>query len=281
MARIRQFKPEFFSDAKMARASRDARLLFFGLLSEADDEGRLVDSPKRLAGCVFPFDEDVTPKRMAQWLDELLSLQVVLRYSVNGEGFLLVRRFKTHQKIARPRRSSLPAPPDDIHSARELHADDVQDALPMQEECIADLGNKGTRGQGVEGTRDKRAAKATGLPPDFMVDDDLRAWASQRVPGLDLTAETERFKDHHQAKGSTFKDWRAAWRTWMSRSEDFKPSTSTNGKGRTPIVQRSWEAIERGLAYSEGGNRDDVDTSADAQLLAGTQRQLATGTDPA
>lgn len=30
------------------------------------------------------------------------------------------------------------------------------------------------------------------------------------------------FKDHHLSKGSKFKDWKAAWRTWMRNSVEFK-----------------------------------------------------------
>ena len=111
MARIRQFKPSFFTDDKVGRLSRDARLFFFGVLSEADDEGRLVDSPKRLAGVVFPFDDDVTPKKVERWINELAEQQMVVRYTHGGGRFLYVRKFKDHQKMSHPTPSSLPPPP--------------------------------------------------------------------------------------------------------------------------------------------------------------------------
>lgn len=59
MARIRTIKPEFWQHPKVMRVSRDARLLFLGLLNEVDDEGRMRWSAKRVAGVVFPGDEDV------------------------------------------------------------------------------------------------------------------------------------------------------------------------------------------------------------------------------
>jgi hypothetical protein len=111
MARIRQFKPGFFTDDKVGRLSRDARLFFFGVLSEADDEGRLVDAPKRLAGVIYPFDEDVTPKKVERWINELEAQQMVLRYQHEGGRFLYVRKFKDHQKMSHPTPSTLPPPP--------------------------------------------------------------------------------------------------------------------------------------------------------------------------
>ena len=111
MARIRQFKPGFFTDDKVGRLSRDARLFFFGVLSESDDEGRLVDAPKRLAGVIYPFDDDVTPKKVEKWLDELVAQRMVLRYTHEGGKFLYIRKFKDHQKMSHPTPSSLPPPP--------------------------------------------------------------------------------------------------------------------------------------------------------------------------
>ena len=40
MARSRVIKPEFWSDEKLARVSREARLLYIGLWSTCDDAGR-------------------------------------------------------------------------------------------------------------------------------------------------------------------------------------------------------------------------------------------------
>lgn len=66
--------------------------------------------------------------------------------------------------------------------------------------------------------------RATTAPDTFDIDDALRDWAREKKIIADLDGETERFLDHHRAKGNTFKDWRAAWRTWMSRSRDYAPT---------------------------------------------------------
>jgi hypothetical protein len=63
--------------------------------------------------------------------------------------------------------------------------------------------------------------RATPAPDDFTVDPALREWAAEKGIRADLDTETEKFLDHHRAKGSTFLDWRAAWRTWMNNATKF------------------------------------------------------------
>lgn len=112
MTRIRTIKPTFWTSQTLARVSRDARLVFAGLFNEADDEGRLPDSPKRLAGAVFPFDDDVTAEWMSDRLTELASVGALVRYEVGGSRFISIPQFNKHQVINRPRPSAIPPPFD-------------------------------------------------------------------------------------------------------------------------------------------------------------------------
>lgn len=111
--RIRTLKPEASRDEKIGRLSRDARLLFFtGLVSLADDEGRMRAMPSALIGDVFPYDDDITPAKVTRWLGEIEREQLILRYKVDSVEYLAIRHFKRHQQINRPRPSVLPPPPD-------------------------------------------------------------------------------------------------------------------------------------------------------------------------
>ena len=58
MARIRTIKPEFWADEKLGPMSPIDRLVFLGLMSLADDAGRLIDSVKALDGALFPYTDD-------------------------------------------------------------------------------------------------------------------------------------------------------------------------------------------------------------------------------
>ena len=110
MARIRTVKPELFSSFTMSSVSIPARFLFVGLLTEADDAGRLMDSPKKLCGILFPHDENVTERKVAQWLNELVDAGCINRYSAGQGRYLFFPNWTDHQKISHPTESKFPEP---------------------------------------------------------------------------------------------------------------------------------------------------------------------------
>lgn len=110
--RIRTLKPEMWADEKVGALSRDARLLFVGLITMADDEGRLRAMLSSIRGFVFPYDEDVTTTRLVKWMDELASCGLIVCYDAGGFGYYALPGWHKHQRITRATRSQLPAPPD-------------------------------------------------------------------------------------------------------------------------------------------------------------------------
>lgn len=113
MSRIRTIKPEFWEDEKVGRMSRDARLLFLGLISTADDQGRFRAHPSRVASAVFPYDE-IPRVEVSAWLRELEALRVIAVYVVDGETYGAIRSWARHQKVDHPAQPRLPAPPDEM-----------------------------------------------------------------------------------------------------------------------------------------------------------------------
>jgi hypothetical protein len=67
--------------------------------------------------------------------------------------------------------------------------------------------------------RPKVVAARTRIPADWKPDDAGVAFARDR--GVAIPNETQRFIDHHQAKGSLMADWKAAWRTWCGMAVQF------------------------------------------------------------
>ena len=68
----------------------------------------------------------------------------------------------------------------------------------------------------------KRAAQ---LPGDFSPNEQHRELASQL--GLNLSESFSAFSDYHKSKGSTFKDWDAALRTWLRNDRKFSQGKRT------------------------------------------------------
>ena len=62
--------------------------------------------------------------------------------------------------------------------------------------------------------------RATPFQKDFSLTEGLHQYASDRGV-VDVVAEFEKFREHHLARGTLFKDWGAAWRTWVLRSAQY------------------------------------------------------------
>ena len=60
------------------------------------------------------------------------------------------------------------------------------------------------------------------VPNDFQITERIERWATENSFTLpEINAELPQFVDYHRAKGSTFKDWEAAFYTWMRNSRKF------------------------------------------------------------
>ena len=110
MARIRSIKPQFFGSGTTSRLSLEARLVAIGLISMADDDGRLFGSVKAISAYVFPHD-DIPAAKITKWLRELTSEAYLVLYEVDGLQYGWLPKFREHQRINKPTPSTLPPPP--------------------------------------------------------------------------------------------------------------------------------------------------------------------------
>jgi hypothetical protein len=116
MARIRTVKPSLFSSFSTGSCPVEARYLFVGLFTMADDAGRLVDSPKQIAGHVFPHDDKITAAKVDKWLTALAQAKgndgkpCIVRYCHESGRFIAITKWGLHQKISHPLPSGLPEP---------------------------------------------------------------------------------------------------------------------------------------------------------------------------
>jgi hypothetical protein len=105
--RIRTIKPELFLDEKVQALPSPARLLFIGLISHADDEGRLAGDPRVIRAQVFPMDA-LPVAKVAAWLKQMAQLGLIRRYEADGFLWIEITNWRLHQRINRPRPSTIP-----------------------------------------------------------------------------------------------------------------------------------------------------------------------------
>lgn len=108
MARSRNIKPGFFKNEVLAEMPVESRLLFIGLWTLADREGRLEDRPRRIKMELFAFDGfDVD-----SMLTQLQSNKFLTRYEVDGSRFIQIENFVKHQDPHyKEKASEIPPPP--------------------------------------------------------------------------------------------------------------------------------------------------------------------------
>lgn len=110
MARIRTIKPTIWTDDAFIELSHEARLLAIGMISHADDDGRLIASPSALIGAIYPHD-NVTPKQVEKWRDEIAGSGMVTVYSEGRATYAAFPGWNKHQVINKRSKSTLPPPP--------------------------------------------------------------------------------------------------------------------------------------------------------------------------
>ncbi|ECI3069192.1 hypothetical protein ATR59_17340 [Salmonella enterica subsp. enterica serovar Rubislaw] len=121
MARSRNIKPGFFTNDELAECSPYARLLFAGLWTIADKEGRLDDRPKKVKALVLPFDN----VDCDELLQQLHQRKFINRYQVNGEGFIQISNWKKHQNPhCKEAASEIPAPVENNYSTGQEQCKD-------------------------------------------------------------------------------------------------------------------------------------------------------------
>jgi hypothetical protein len=125
MARARNIKPGFFTNEELVELPFHTRLLFIGLWTLADREGRLEDKPKRIKMNLFPADSiDVDVS-----LNELRASGFLARYEKDGARYIQVLAFRKHQNPHRDEKpSSIPAM--DEHRANTVQASCANDGNP-------------------------------------------------------------------------------------------------------------------------------------------------------
>ncbi len=105
---MRLLKPGFFKNEDLAKVSSDGRLLYAGLWSLADREGRLEDRPFRIRAELFPYQ----PIKIDRLLQELVNGGFIRRYAVEGRAYLVIPTFLDHQHPhPKEPKSTIPAPP--------------------------------------------------------------------------------------------------------------------------------------------------------------------------
>lgn len=248
MPRIRTIKPEFWGDEKLALLDPITRLVFLGLISMADDYGRLLDNVKSIDGMLFPNTDDTCRDS----LETLARLSRIIRYtSASGQKLIQITNWH-HQKVDHPSKAIFPPPPN--HQTVDSKEDSGKARASVATPSRPDL---------VPSTNDQRSTTTADADLFFEVgrefevlwpeypkraggnskSDALRQFRTRRKEGVTLEALTEgtaRYKAFCDATG------KIGTELVMAASRFF-------GRGR--YFEEQWE-IPKNVTPVKGGSLD-------------------------
>jgi hypothetical protein len=250
-------------DERYGRLSRDARELFNGLITMADDEGRLMARPAAIVGHCFPFDDDAEA-HVGEWLGEIVAAGMVVSYERANVPYLAFRHWRRHQRINRATPSMLPAPPSRRVAIenRVPEADtsrpkrDISSTKPRQPSDKEATERRTGRGRSADSQNGGIAAAAGNNEHEkslneqrALTDDAQLPRGSDPVPSLSLSAsssssslnntipvESERFDDARtRLRGN---DVQAVFDAWIA---------ATGRTGQTQLDDKRRRIITRAL----------------------------------
>ena len=116
MARKRMIDPQIWASEDYSELSNFAQLVWIGLFSQADDEGRGKSKPAYLKSILFPYSEDIKlVKKVDSALNEIAKIMSITFYQLdnneyyqleiglNGRRWISLKQVKFHlfQKVQR------------------------------------------------------------------------------------------------------------------------------------------------------------------------------------
>lgn len=288
MARKRMIDPSIWQDEGMAELTPRQQLLYVGMFSNADDDGRLKGSESALRLTLPTLYAGMSLDTIAGDVNAVLTaFSQIVRYECNGRVYLAFRNYRVWQKIDKPSPSNLPAPPDGPEDSPtpSRMVDDISTNAPVAvvpsrtEEKLTEQNRVEARSAPAPPrapARDRRKlavlertpeeetvlailARVPGFPPDVgdETTEHLREIATD-YEGTDLLDVAKSLR----TKGTAVKNGWLTYRNWVKNQQrdDQERANETSRRGSQGRHHRTSGAPDRlqvGAAGSHGAGGTD------------------------
>lgn len=118
MARKRMIDPSIWGNEDFAKLSYFSRLVFIGLFSNADDEGRGRANAAFLKSAIFPYDDSLRVADIEKSLNEIAANMSATFYTHDEKEYYAFDHWSDWQKIDRATPSKIPPPKTAHHIIR-------------------------------------------------------------------------------------------------------------------------------------------------------------------
>jgi len=108
---------QIWESEQLLKQSVPARLLYIGMITIADDSGRLRGDARYLKRMFFYVDH-ISAASVEKMIQDLEKSGLIIRYTAEGTAYIAHPNWRKYQKLRldRTRISHIPAPPSDIES---------------------------------------------------------------------------------------------------------------------------------------------------------------------
>lgn len=187
------------------------RLAYIALLLKADPLGNFTAEHYRLMRMWRDFGIN-TLQLVAKTISELSDHDLIRLYEVGDKKLLHIPRFNAYSRYLT---RIYPLSPWTTDQQKQLLAKNSHGAHTAPALCSPSS-------KGKERIVKKKSLGADAAIVDFEVTDAMATWATKQGLHPDaVMPETEKMFDHHRAKGSTMRNWDAAWRNWIRNAVKF------------------------------------------------------------
>ena len=216
--------PNIWQSEDFSKLSVLARLVFIGLFSNADDEGRGRAKAVYIKSILFPYDECLRVADVEEALHEIAAHLSILFYTVAGNEYYSLTHWNGWQRVDKPQPSKIPRVDENAKMIRgcvwEPSANDGGTGLPNRKEEKQIEQRKKQNGEEF-------------CPPAV---EEVEAYCRERANGVDAQA----FVDFYESKGwmigkNKMRDWRASVRSWEKNKQ---------GSAQSTVEQRAYSPAE-------------------------------------
>ena len=246
MARIRTLKPDHGQHRKVGPLSdRAFRVWVSGLVTQADDEGRLIVDPEEIRVKVFGYHPTVSTPEVVEMIGEIIQRRLLHVFEHEGQTIGQLHDWQDHQAVRKSshfKTSSLPSFSPSVSVPPLFRQYSVTIPLVFRPPR---KGKEGKEGKGKDISSDPKAPGSS-VPP---LDPHLQSWLqdSMHLQPLSngkhgkLWKALERAYD--QYSWLYFQDEINKMDAWMEANPNKKPT-----ERGMPRFVRSWfeRAVERG-----------------------------------
>lgn len=124
MSNRRMITSDLFEDDIIGSLPQLDRLVWIGLITLVDDQGRVADIPGIIRSRIFPYDE-ITVKEINEALTHLAESSRITRYQADGKKCIQINNWWKHQRTQWAGKSNLPAPEGWTDRARYNSSDGI------------------------------------------------------------------------------------------------------------------------------------------------------------